>query len=191
MSYKKPTDYYDDRVAGIDEEICSLLEKRKNVSNGNPGYPQLDLISNWSEKYGLVERFLQALFSNAYNEESYLPEIVPEGFRKHVTVMQVEDINNVLFSVTYVRQFQNASVINLNLDWDYSNDDPADIPFKFFTMNMSFGPHYKVRQSDGGGNSGHRSYKFIVTPPLPDNISEYRMKVEENESLKIVWEKSV
>ena len=199
MSYKKPTDYYDDRVSGIDEEICFLIQERKKVSNGHPGYPPLELISNWSSKYGLVERFLQVVFRNVYNEESFLPEIVPEGFRKHITVMQVEDVNDVLFSVTYVRQFQNASVINLNLDWDFSHDDPYDIPFKFFTINMSFGSHYKVRQSDGGGNSGHRSYKFIVTPPLPDDFSGYRMKVEgndknkdneaQNEGLHIVWEK--
>lgn len=184
MSFKKPTDYYDDRVAGIDEEICSLLQKRKEISNGIPGYPQLERISDWSSKYDLVERFLQVVFRNIYNEEGFIPEIVPEGFRKHITVMQVEDINDVLFSVTYVRQFQNASVVNLNLDWDYSNDDSVDIPFKYFTIDMSFGNHYKVRQLDGGGNSGHRSYKFIVTPPLPDDFSGYRMEVENTDKKK-------
>lgn len=33
-------------MKSLDEEICSLLAKRKEQSNENPGFPYLDLISS-------------------------------------------------------------------------------------------------------------------------------------------------
>lgn len=49
MPSDRPAEHYDERLLSIDEKICSLLKQRKELSD-NPGYPQLEVISNWAEK---------------------------------------------------------------------------------------------------------------------------------------------
>ncbi len=53
MPFHPPTDYYCKELAPLDEEICSLLAKRKELSNQNPGFPDPDLIARWSQAFGL------------------------------------------------------------------------------------------------------------------------------------------
>jgi hypothetical protein len=37
--------------------------------------------------------------------------------------------------------------------------------------DLSLGEQYDCRITGGGGTEGHISYNFIVSPPLPDNLS--------------------
>lgn len=37
--------------------------------------------------------------------------------------------------------------------------------------HLWLGEEYDCRQTGGGGTDGHMSYNFIVSPPLPDDIS--------------------
>lgn len=48
MPFEPPTGYYDERLITIDEQICSLLKQRKDISDNNPGFPSDDVISNWA-----------------------------------------------------------------------------------------------------------------------------------------------
>ncbi|WP_199242500.1 hypothetical protein [Desulfosporosinus fructosivorans] len=50
------------RVGPLDEEICSLLAKRKELSDENPGFPDSDLISKWSQKFALNVNWLRRMF---------------------------------------------------------------------------------------------------------------------------------
>ncbi|EHQ90718.1 hypothetical protein [Desulfosporosinus youngiae] len=63
MPFHPPTDYYCQGLAPLDEEICSLLAKRKELSNENPGFPDPDLISQWSRTFGLKEDWLRRVFA--------------------------------------------------------------------------------------------------------------------------------
>lgn len=38
MNFEPPSDYYDERVAGIDEKICELVKERKSVRKGIPAF---------------------------------------------------------------------------------------------------------------------------------------------------------
>lgn len=57
MPFEPPTCYYDERLITIDEQICSLLKQRKDISDNNPGFPSDDVISNRALKYGLYEDY--------------------------------------------------------------------------------------------------------------------------------------
>ena len=51
MPFRPPTDYYCELLSPIDEEICALLAKRKEISQDNPGFPQLDSITTvWTQR---------------------------------------------------------------------------------------------------------------------------------------------
>ncbi|WP_409303921.1 hypothetical protein [Peribacillus sp. SCS-155] len=170
MPFEPPADYYDERLITIDEQICSLLKQRKDISNNNPGFPPEDVISNWALKYDLYEDYLKSLFGSMRIDAFFKPRIEPTGFRKHLSVLKSIEKGDRVYSVTVIRQYENASVIQLHIDWDGAKDIPLDLRHHN-TFELFLGEKYDCRQDRAGGSTGHYTYNFIVSPPLPDDIS--------------------
>jgi hypothetical protein len=169
MPFERPTEYYDERIFPIDEQLCTLLKKRKEVSNNNPGFPPLEYISNWSKKYGVYEEFLNSLFNVLRHEEEFRPVVEPSGFRKHLPILKYVENDGRLYSVILIRQYENASVVQLNIDWDTTEHLPGAMHQSSFELFI--GEEYDCRMDGGSGTTGHYSYNFIVSPPLPDDLS--------------------
>jgi len=170
MSFKRPTNHYDERIKQIDEKICELIKQRKETSNNNPGYPPFEYISNWAEKFDLYEELLKSLFGSLWNDKMYRPLVEPEGFQRNLPILKSIEVGNRLFSIIYIRQYSNSSVVNFNIDWDNSRDSSerqsGHTHFELFISNQ-----YDCQLMTGTGGSGHFHYNFIISPPLPDNVS--------------------
>lgn len=180
MPYRRPTDHYDEGITQIDEQICELIKQRKEVSNNNPGYPPFEYISKWAEKYGLYENQLKSVFSSLWNESLYKPVVEPHGFRMNLPVLKVFEEDNRLFSVIYIRQYSNASVVNFNVDRSDENDSSNRRP-KHSQFELFIGEEYNCRMKSGGGAADHFCYSFVVSPPLPDNVSGIDLIFKEHE----------
>ncbi len=192
----RPTDHYDEQLLQVDEQICALLKQRKVLSNNKPGLPPNDVLSNWAGKYDLYEEFLLHFFETMRHEHLFKSRIEPTGFRKHLSVLKAIEIDERIYSVTVIRQYENASVIQLHVDWDEPNDSRIDINNKHHLKNFELyiGEQYDCRSDRAGGSTGHYTYNFIVSPPVPDDISgldlifkEYSDTLKEKETgLEIV-----
>jgi len=178
MPFQRPTTHYDEGIIKIDEELCELIKRRREISDHNPGFPPLEFISKWSKKFELYEDLLNSVFGSLWNEELFRPMIEPEGFRRYLPVLKSIEIDNRMFSITFIRQYTNSSIINFNIDWDSTNDilnDHSKHPF----FELFIAQQYNCRMTDGAGSEGHLSYNFIVFPPLPDNISNLDLVFKE------------
>ncbi|HZG17155.1 MAG TPA: hypothetical protein VE710_19410 [Candidatus Bathyarchaeia archaeon] len=173
--FERPTEYYDEQLLPIDEQICALLQKRKSTSNNNPGYPPFEYIERWANTYGLYEDYLKSIFGTLRSEELYKPRIEPSDFRKHIPVLKAIENNGFLFTVTSVRQYKNASVITLTADWDVTIDSPTTL-HKTRHFELHIEGNYDCRMDRWEGSSGHSSYNFIVSPPLPDDLSRVEFR---------------
>lgn len=183
LPFEPPTDHYDDRIQAIDEQICDLIKQRKELSDNNPGFPTKQLISAWSEKYDFYEEFLNGLFSHLYHEDIYKPVIEPRGFVKNIPILKSFEKDDVFYSVTFIRQFENTSVVHLNIDRDYSEDDMSQWHQRehtYFGLSIEGeGTQYECRNEGGGGSMGHESSTYIVSPALPDDISKFKLVFKE------------
>lgn len=169
MPFERPTDHYDENVVAIDEQICALIKQRKDVSNHNPGYPPFELISKWAQRFNLYEDFLKSLFGNLRNEEIYRPCTEPATFRKHLPVLESVAMGEDIYTVTFIQQYDNASVVNFLIDsvpHEHHAGRPAPPRHRHF--ELSIGEGYDCRAEGGGGGNDHMTYKFVVNPPLPD-----------------------
>jgi hypothetical protein len=187
LPFKRPTTHYDERVNQIDEKICELIKQRKEISNNNPGYPPFEYISNWAEKFDLYEEQLKYVFKSLWNEKAYIPIVNPNGFRINLPALKIVEKDNCLYSVIFIRQYSNSSVININID---SNEerDPLNRQSARNHFKLFIGEEYDCRMTSGGGGKDHYSYNFVVSPPLPDNFSgidlifkEYKTIIGEGE----------
>lgn len=182
LPFERPTDYYDERIASIDEQICALIKQRKDISNNNSGYPPLGQIASWAVKFCLYEDFLKSLFGVLGNEETYRPRVEPAVFRKHLPVLKAVERDGEQYTVTFIRQYNNASVINLQIDLIPSElEHHQTHRHRFFGLYL--GEEYDCRNSGGGGSDDHRTYRFIVTPPVPDDVSDLHFIFQEYTSM--------
>jgi hypothetical protein len=96
---KAPTDYYCKEIAAIDEQLCSLLAHRKEISNDNPGFPPLESISGWCQTYGLNEQIVYGIFHSLYRAEDFAGFIEPSGFLKFVPILKTVEEKQVLYTI--------------------------------------------------------------------------------------------
>lgn len=126
MTHESNINDYVKRVESIDEKICELISQRKLISS-DPGDPTSQHIATWSKKYNLNEDFLNDVFSHLPREDRYKPIEEPKGFLKNIPVLKSFEENNVFYSVTFIRQYENASLVHLNIDKDISEEKPGDM----------------------------------------------------------------
>lgn len=173
MPFERPTDYYDNRALRIDGEICELLKTRREVTNGNPGFPPLDYISQWAQEYGHYESQLHALFNLIMREDYYRPVLEPTGFRKIVQIFKSTIVDEKMYYIAYLRQYENATVVYLNIDWEEKSSNEYNPGL--YELDIEGSKEYHARMQGGSGSSGQYSFNFIVDPPLPDDPQGIKM----------------
>ncbi|MGO4109127.1 hypothetical protein [Paenibacillus sp. YAF4_2] len=164
LPMERPTDHYDARLFKIDEQICSLLEERREISNQNPGYPPFKSIESWADRYHLHEDFLKSLFGLLMNEEHFLPVVDPSGFRKYLPVLRYVERDGIIYTLSGIRQYENASVVYLSIHGDDQEQN------KHTHIELELGEGYHCRIDQGTSSGGHAAYGFVVSPALPDDL---------------------
>lgn len=167
----RPTKHYDESVRPLDEQLCELIAKRKAVSNNNPGFPKIAEINSWAKKYGLYENHLHKVSYCIYNEQLYRPKVEPTGFLGIKPVMKFVEEDSKVFLVTHMRQYENATVLNFQIDSRFEHQEQGYRPVPI-QWELSLEPEYDCYSSNGSGNNEQWTQQFVISPRLPDNVEE-------------------
>lgn len=175
LNLKDEDGYYDQRLKNLDEQICKIINQRKEISNNLPGIPNSELIIRWAEDYGLYEEQLQSLFHLLEQEEHFKPEIIPINFRKNILIGTTIEVDGNIFSIPFLKQYENVSLLSMNIDWDpkeYEHKQELNYinAFDLF-WELRLGEEYDCRFISGGGTNDHYNNNILVSPALPDNLS--------------------
>lgn len=171
MEFEPPTGHYDNRIQSIDQQICSLIQQRKEMSNNNPGFPPLQQIALWSKEFGLYEEFLRSLFSHLRNEDRYRPQVEPDQFLQLIPILRMTERDGVVYTITYIRQYNNASIVYVHTDQDPTSiKQGAEHRHGHRHFDLSVGEGYECRNQGAEGSSDAFTYRFVVTPSLPDTL---------------------
>lgn len=164
--------YNDSRLVTIDEQIFTLLQQRKEQAALTPGLPSDDTISKWAQQYGFDDTFLALFFQLIKSEKYYTSKVEPSGFRHYIPVLKTVTKGERLYTVSYVRQYDNASVVQLLIDWDEQQEPQLTIQQKLERKHFGLyiDASYECRSKGTGGSNGHESSTYVVTPPLPDDL---------------------
>lgn len=133
-------------------------------------------INEWAQKYDFNAMFLNSIFSTLYFEEMHGSDIEPENFIKNVSVMRTKEANDGFYSILWMRQFENASVVYLNVSMTEEGR------MKFHTLSITgTDEEFNCRSEGGGGSDGNLTYTYVVTPALSEDISRYQFIINESE----------
>lgn len=180
--FHPPTDYYceilapiDEQLCAFDEQLCALMAKRKEASGNNPGFPGVDRISAWGQRYGLNEQMTLAVFSQLYHQDHFQPPPVPTGFRQFIPIAKFVKMDDAIYAATYMKQYTNMSVVNIEISLETDDETVGATPAQ---VDLSIGPEYTCRQDSGSSSGRSMQYSFTVTPPLPDDIAEVEFSLK-------------
>lgn len=164
---ERTNSYYNESLLSIDKKLCELLNDRKEIIKSNLGFPPDKVVSSLADEYGFQKEYLQSLFSTIEMEEHYEPTIEPVEFQKYLPVLKAYGDQKVLYTVTYIRQYANASVLYLHMDWE----EKEDTNFYPDILDLIINDTYFCHSEGGGGTTGHASHSYIISPALPDDVS--------------------
>lgn len=177
MPFQPPTNYYCESLAPLDEQISALIAKRKELSDNNPGFPPLETIAGWCRKYGLTEDYMRSFFRFLANEPSFLPVVEPQEFIKFVPILKAVQVENVIYSLTHMKQYSNASVVHLETE---ILTDQEYVQVKHASFDLSVSGDYTCHSQGGGGHGKGMHFSFVVSPRLPDETDglEFQLNVK-------------
>ncbi|SFJ04574.1 hypothetical protein SAMN02799624_03159 [Paenibacillus sp. UNC496MF] len=181
MPYKRPTEHYDERIKAIDEALCILLKKRKDVSDNRPGYPPFAYIEAWAADNGLYEDQLKYVFGLLMDESLYRPIVEPAGFRKNLLAARQTEFGEAVYAVPFVRQYENASVVHFTIDRSEEEDAAFDRSRRYRYYELTVGDGYECGSPVGSSHGGHHAHDYIVSPPLPDDLAGFEFTFREYE----------
>ncbi|MDQ7236562.1 hypothetical protein QYM13_22670, partial [Bacillus pacificus] len=96
----------------------------------------------------------------------------------HIPVFKAYEHKDIMYTVTFIWQYANASVVYLYSDWDSTNEAfKENKPHSFFQLSID--DTYDCWPEGGGGTDGHMNYQFVVSPALPDNLSGISLRFTE------------
>lgn len=169
------TNHYDERLFLIDEKICELLNDRKEIVKSNLGFPPDKVISSLADEYGFQKEYLQSLFSTIEMEDHYEPTIEPVEFQKYLPVLKIYENDGVMYTVTFIRQYANASVLYLHMDLE----EKEDANFYPDMLDLFINDTYFCHSEGGGGTTEHASHSYIISPALPDDLTGIELVFKE------------
>ncbi|MTH53409.1 hypothetical protein GKZ89_08265 [Bacillus mangrovi] len=162
----------------ISREICRFIGLRKEAAAGTFHMPSDEDFSRWAQEFGLEQEMLEAVFLALENEEQYQEKVEPEGFRKLLPVMKTAEAGGSFYTITYIRQFENASTVFLHADWE-EEDHQHLKGIDHFSMQID--ERFSCRFEGGGGGDGTYTHRFIVSPALPDDLRGISLLFTETE----------
>lgn len=178
-------EYYNEKLKFVDEEICKLMKQRKELSNGNPGIPSSKYIADWAQDYELYEEQLVSLFSLLEQDEHFKPEVIPVNFQKNILVTKAVEHGDIVISIPFIKQYENASVVSINIHWVINEIDKSHMwnylqPFDFdIFWELYVGNQFECRTNGGGGTDEQYNYNIVISPALPDDLSNITFTFKE------------
>ena len=172
---ERTNSYYNESLLSIDKKLCELLNDRKEIIKSNLGFPPDKVVSSLADEYGFQKEYLQSLFSTIEMEEHYEPTIEPVEFQKYLPVLKAYGDQKVLYTVTFIRQYANASVLYLHMDWE----EKEDANFYPDMLDLFINDTYFCHSEGGGGTTGHASHSYIISPALPDELTGIELVFKE------------
>ncbi|HEU5140716.1 MAG TPA: hypothetical protein VFT51_12125 [Bacillales bacterium] len=169
---RRVPDEYNDVVKQIDEQVLKLITKRKSLVNGTRFVPPRELIQEWSRAFQMEPSEI-GMFIHTLNHGAR-PQFPDEkgGLLGVVPIMKKAKDENCEYVITHAMQHEKASVVAVEIHY-HKADDGGSIHIKPHLMlevegNRMYSTHHDGAR--GGGTDAQLS--FLVTPGLPEDISD-------------------
>ena len=170
--------YYNESLLSIDKRLCELLNDRKKIVNREL-IPPDKVVSSLADEYGFQKEYLQSFFTTISMEDIFQPIVETVQFRKYLPVLKTYENQGMLYTVTYIRQYSNASVLYLHVDWEERNE-AIESNYDPDLFDMFIDDTYICRSEGGGGTTGHMSYSYTISPALPDDLTGIELFFKES-----------
>jgi hypothetical protein len=162
---------YNDEFRSIDETILRLLNERKLLANGKRYFPTKEIMEEWATSYELDIPTISWLM-HSLNERSQ-PKMPnePGELLSVLPIMKKTVVDGFEYSLTHAMQHKNASIVFLEIEQVQGEEMNGHVRPQLL-LEVKGNQEYYVRRNGSHGGGGQAQVRFMVTPPLPNNINE-------------------
>lgn len=164
-----PGEPYDDSLSAIDEEICQALCRRQALTGQGGNVPPQKRLEEWARQYGIDATALARVFGVIAHvgKEPRRPP-TPERFLRFVPVGRSLEQDGITFAIPVLKQYENLTIVYLEISAEGVGPHATiELPH----VELSLSAPYQAQLDSGNGHGPLLSYRFLVTPPLPDDVS--------------------
>ncbi|WP_261301510.1 hypothetical protein [Paenibacillus andongensis] len=194
--FKPMLNEYNEEFRSIDESLIRLLKERKSLAKGKRFFPSKEIIQEWASSYEMDIPQINWLI-HSLNEGSYsvMPD-EPGELLSVIPIMQKSIVDDFEYQLTHSMQHKNGSIIFLEIKLLENGEHIGHIRPQLL-LEVKGSKEYQVRRNGSHGGGGQAQVRYLVTPQLPNNISEISFALKpyaipmENPPKEIILDKEV
>lgn len=167
---------YDNRLEPIDEKLVQLIAERRRVGKGTNGMPTAEQVERWSKEYGIDASVLRAVFASMENPQRFprFP-ISPQNLQKIIPVMRKVKKDSITYQITRMEQYEECSLMHVDI---FADEDFDTVEFDVqLILAVSPDANYEVQMYGGQSTTNQASFKYGVSPKLPDNLEGHHFEL--------------
>lgn len=162
---------YDDSFEKIDEKIIKLLHERKKQANGKRFFPPVELMEKWAEEYDMeVPQISWLMHSVNEGPHSFVHE-GPGELLNVIPIMKKTLMGDFQYVLSHAMQHQSGSIITLEIE-QCDKEMNIGMVRAHLLLDVLGNQEYVVNRHGSRGGGGHTQVQYLVTPRLPDDLSE-------------------
>ncbi|WP_019913700.1 hypothetical protein [Paenibacillus sp. HW567] len=162
---------YNDEAKQIDAQILELFRQRKAVAGGKGLFPEMETIEQWSAEFGLEATEITFILSHL-NEARPRRHFWDEsgGLIGVLPIMKTTLEGDVEYTLTHAMQYEKYSIVTLEVKYFKETVSPVNIQPEL-TLAVQGDADYEVDGHGARGGGPHLQLQFMVSPPLPKDLS--------------------
>ncbi|MGN7764559.1 hypothetical protein [Paenibacillus sp. 22594] len=162
---------YNDEAKRVDEQILELYRQRKSVSGGKNLFPDPETVEQWSVQLGLEAseiRFILSNLNEARPRRHFWEE--PGALLGVLPIMKTTLQDDAEYTLTHAMQHEKLSIVTLEIR--YLKETVGHVNVNAELMLAVVGDtDYEIDGHGAHGGGAHLQMQFMVSPPLPEEIS--------------------
>jgi hypothetical protein len=164
---------YDPELEPVDEALVELWSRRLAQSRGRRLLPPPGLTREWATRYHLPENLVAWWFRQMTAPFPAEPPPRMGDVRAVRPLMKQQAVAGVVYQLTHVEDYAEASMVHLRVRVE--TDEPWPPNQLDFRLTLALTPdRYTVTPWGMTGGGLRLSVQYLVTPPLPDDLTAVR-----------------
>lgn len=165
-----PNDYNAEAEV-IDRQLLELVKQRKALSAGKPLAPGMEILDRWAAEFEMEPVEISVLLNN-FNKKAMLRHFNPEPklLQGVLPIMKRTVDGEFEYMLSHAMQYAENSIVTLEIQYLKLSDERIQIRPALDLVVLGAEP-YEVNTTRSGGGGSEIQMQFIVSPPLPEDLS--------------------
>lgn len=164
------TNEYNDEVKNIDEQILELIQQRRAITGNKHFFPESKQLEEWTSRFEMdttqIAQYLHSV-NGAISRRKLSEE--PGSLLGVLPIVKRTIFEDCEYILTHAMQYEAFSIVTVEIK--YIKEAVGNVHLRTaLKLEIRSETAYEVQQYGGHGGGVHTQIKFLISPPLPEQL---------------------